>query len=214
MRRKRLSPAAGTLAAAALAASGLGGCAAISGFAAHHTAAAAPQPPRADTSPIAPDLELISSLPQSDPAHQAEIFQAAKEAAQFTPTTANKLRYALALATPGYSGADPVAAERQLSEILARPETLRPEERMLAIVELKQVEQRLILQTENTRLQSEAAQHAAHVKLSAVSRRLTAEMDENVRLRKALQDAQAKLEAVSHIERAINDRGAGVSPPP
>ncbi|HUX72890.1 MAG TPA: hypothetical protein VMV25_03210 [Steroidobacteraceae bacterium] len=212
MRLRRLGPATGTLAAGALAACGLGGCTWIQGFTAQKPPAAAPQPPRAKTSPIAPDLKMISSLPQGDPANQAEVFQAAKDAAQLTPTTTNKLRYALALATPGYSGSDPVAAERQLSQILARPETLLPEERMLAIVELKQVEQRLILQAENTRLQREAARNV-HDKLSAINRRLTAEMVENVRLRKALEDARAKLEAVSHIERAINDRGAGASPP-
>ena len=62
----------------------------------------------------------MSSLPQGDPARQAELFQAAKDAADLTPTTSNKLRYALALATPGYSGSDPVAAPRQLSELLAQ----------------------------------------------------------------------------------------------
>src|SRR6202034_1159973 len=110
-----------------------------------------PQPDLAqqDLGPIAPLLEMMSSLPQGDPARQAELFQSAKDAADLTPTTSNRLRYALALATPGYSGSDPVAAQRQLSELLARPETLLPVERLLALVELKEVEQRLILQAEN-----------------------------------------------------------------
>ena len=55
------------------------------------------------------------------------MFQSAKDAADLTPTTSNRLRYALALATPGYSGTDPVAAQRQLAELLARPETLLAE---------------------------------------------------------------------------------------
>jgi transcriptional/translational regulatory protein YebC/TACO1 len=46
-----------------------------------------------------------------------------------------------------------------------------------------------------------------HDKLQAVNRRLAAESDENARLRKALDEAKAKLDAVSHIERSINDRG-------
>jgi hypothetical protein len=163
-----------------------------------------------DTAPIAPILELMSDLPQGDPARQAELFQAAQDAADLTPTTSNKLKLALALATPGHGGSDPVAAQRQLSELLARPETLLPVERLLATVELKDVDQRLILMAEAKRLRDEAA-HETHggEKLAAVNRRLAAESDENLRLRKALDEAKAKLEAVTHIERSINNRGAG-----
>jgi hypothetical protein len=166
------------------------------------------EPDRAsqDLSPIAPLLQMMSSLPQGDPARQAELFQSAKDAAELTPTTSNKLRFALALATPGYSGSDPVAAQRQLSELLARPETLLPIERLLALVELKEVEQRLILQAENKRMRDDAQHDESRDKLLAINRRLAAESDENVRLRKALDEARAKLEAITHIERSINDR--------
>jgi hypothetical protein len=166
------------------------------------------EPDRAspDLSPITPLLQMMSSLPQGDPARQAELFQSAKDAAELTPTTSNKLKYALALATPGYSGSDPVAAQRQLSELLARPETLLPIERLLALVELKEVEQRLILQAENKRMRDDAQRDESREKLLAINRRLAAESDENVRLRKALDEARAKLEAITHIERSINDR--------
>jgi hypothetical protein len=168
---------------------------------------AAAQPDNAPAlSPIAPLLELMSSLPQGDPARQAELFEAAKEAAELTPTTSNRLRFALALATPGHSGSDPVAAQRQLAELLARPETLLPVERLLALVELQNVEQRLILQAENQRARDDAQRDDTREKLAATTRRLTAESDENARLRKALDEARAKLEAVTHIERSINDR--------
>jgi hypothetical protein len=162
-------------------------------------------------SPVTPLLEMMSALPQGDPARQAEMFQAAKDAAELTPTTSNKLRYALALATPGFSGSDPVAAQRQLSELLARPETLLPSERLLALVELKEVEQRLILQAENRRMRDEAVHDDSRDRLAAINRRLAAESDENVKLRKALDEARAKLEAITHIERSINDRGANGS---
>ena len=91
--------------------------------------------------PIVPILEMMSNLPQRDPASQAETFQSVKDAAELTPTTSNRLRYALALATPGHAGADPVAAQRQLSQLLARPETLLPAERWLALIEFREVEQ-------------------------------------------------------------------------
>jgi hypothetical protein len=173
-------------------------------------AAAPAEPDRAsqEVGAIAPLLEMMSNLPQGDPARQAELFQSAKDAADLAPTTSNRLRYALALATPGYSGSDPVAAERQLSELLARPETLLPGERLLALVELKEVEQRLILQAENKRMREDASHDDSRDRLAAVNRRLAAESDENVKLRKALDEARAKLEAITHIERSINDRGS------
>jgi hypothetical protein len=168
-----------------------------------------PENPQVDISPVAPLLEMMSNLPQGDPARQAEIFQQAKDAADLQPTTSNRLRYALALATPGYSGANPVAAQRQLAELLARPETLLPVERLLATVTLKEVEQRLILQAENARMR-ETVPDDSHDRLQAANRRLAAETDENAKLRKALDEARAKLEAVTHIEqRSATERGTG-----
>ncbi len=161
-----------------------------------------------DLTPITPLLEMMSELPKGDPARQAELFQSAKDAAALSPTTSNRLRYALALATPGHSGSDPVAAQRQLSELLARPETLLSVERLLAMVELQEVDKRLVLQAENARLRDEASHDDSRDKLQAANRRLTAETDENARLRKALDEARAKLDAVTHIERSINDRGS------
>ena len=209
----RMRPDLRGLLAAALATLSLAGCGLVNELRGPGAAAPLPPPGPRPQSPIEPDLALISRLPQEDPASQAERFQAAKDAAQLTPTTSNRLRYALALATPGHSGSDPVAAERQLSQILARPETLLPEERMLATIELRQVEQRLILQAENRRLRAQA-ERAGRDRLAVADRRLAAEAAENARLRKSLDDALAKLDAVSHLERSINDRTPGGTPPP
>jgi hypothetical protein len=206
MQRSRLR-----FAAYGLAACGLTGCAG-----APTSQSAAPsvaEHSTADLGPITPLLELMSELPQGDPARQAELFQSAKNAAAVQPTTSNRLKYALALATPGHSGSDPVAAQRQLSQLLARPETLLSVERLLALVELQQVDEQLVLQAENQRLRSDDASHDSHDKLQAVNRRLAAELDENARLRKALDEARAKLDAVTHIERSINDRGTSAPPP-
>jgi hypothetical protein len=196
-------------AAALLSVSALCGCA---NFGGSQTGSNTP-PPAAnegqakEAGPIAPLLQMMTELPQGDPARQAEIFQSAKDAASLTPTTSNRLKYALALAIPGHSGSDPVAAQRQLAELLARPETLLPDERLLATVELQDVDQRLVLQAENKRLRDEES-HDSKDKLQAVNHRLAAETDENARLRKALDEARAKLDAVTHIERSINDRAA------
>ena len=198
--------------ACALAIGMAGGCAGIGGNSSQRIAPVLPDRPPPDLSSITPDLEMMHQLPEGDPARQAELFQSAKNAASLSPTTSNKLKYALALATPGHSGSDPVAAQRQLSELLATPETLLPVERLLAMVELQEVDQRLILQAENKQLRDEAPRDSRD-KLLAVNRRLAAESDENVRLRKALDEARAKLEAVTHIERSINDRGTTGTPP-
>ncbi len=188
---------------------GLAGCALFSGELSNPKTAPAPAPVQStDLGSISPLLEMMTALPHGDPARQAELFQSAKDAAALSPTTSNRLKYALALATPGHSGSDPVAAQRQLSELLARPETLLPVERLLALVELQEVDQRLVLQAENKRLRDEASHDESRDRLLAVNRRLAAESDENARLRKALDEARAKLEAVTHIERSINDRGA------
>ena len=210
MQPKILRVAACVLALATLSACG------VDGPFARQKQVAPVQPDHAqqDLGPIAPLLDMMSALPQGDPARQAELFQSAKDAADLTPTTSNRLRYALALATPGHSGSDPVAAQRQLAELLARPETLLPIERLLALVELKEVEQRLILQAENKRVRDDALHDDSHDKLQAIKARLASESDENVRLRKALDEARAKLEAVTHIERSINDRGTNGSHTP
>ena len=202
MRHKRNRIAAFTLISL-----GIGGCGLMGSTKAPAPAVA--ERSQQDISPVAPLLEMMSNLPQGDPARQAEIFQQAKDAAELQPTTSNRLGYALALATPGYSGADPVAAQRQLAELLARPETLLPVERLLAAVQLKEVEQRLILQAENARMR-DTVPNDSHDKLQAINRRLAAETDENAKLRKALDEAKAKLEAVTHIEqRSVTERGSG-----
>jgi len=190
----------------------LGGCGTTGRHAEPKAPVAVPVRPQPDLESITDALDMMQMLPEGDPARQAELFESVKNAATLTPTTVNKLRFALALATPGHDGSDPVAAQRQLSELLATPETLLPVERLLAIVELKDVDQRLVLLAENRQLRDEAPRETRD-KLLVMNRRLSAESDENVRLRKALEEAQAKLEAVTHIERSINDRGTNGSHP-
>ncbi len=185
----------------------------LAGCAAHKPAS---PPPGADTlaelNPVMGALELMASLPRLDAAHQAQQLQAAKDAADILPTTSNRLRYALALATPGHPGADPVAAQRQLSELLGASENLLTVERRLAQVQLQQVEQTLALKAENQRLR-DATPHDSGAKLAAVTRRLAAESDDNARLRKELDEARSKLDAISHLDRSINDHSANPARP-
>jgi hypothetical protein len=154
---------------------------------------------------VADHLEMMAKLTQATPSTQAEIVQAARDAAELTPTTSNRLKYALALATPGHGQLNPAAARQLLTEILATPEALLPAERALAWVCLRDVEQRLILQAENAKLQGDAAR-LERERSAATNRRLQAEIDENARLKKELAEAQAKLDEIMRIERSIVER--------
>ena len=151
-------------------------------------------------------LNDLAELAASPPARQAEILKAARDLAESQPTTTNRLRYALMLADPSHGGSDPVAARRQLSEILARPEWALPSERSLAGVMLRATETRLTL-ADDTRRLADVTSARDQTKLNAVSKRLAAESEENARLRKALDEAQKKLDAITQLERAGKERG-------
>jgi hypothetical protein len=162
--------------------------------------------PAADAEAARSYVATLGDLQSSSPAAQAESFQAARVAAESAPTTLNKLRYALMLALPGHAGSDPVAARRQLSDLVARPELLLPSERALAAVLLAEVDERLVLAAENRRLQQEAAGRDKD-RTAALTKRLQAELDENARLRRTLEEAQKKLDAVTQVEQSITGRG-------
>jgi septal ring factor EnvC (AmiA/AmiB activator) len=139
------------------------------------------------------------------PAEQAEILTTATNDYRAAPTPSRILRYAMVLSTPGHAGSDPVVAQRLLREVLASPETLLPAERALASLQLQQVERQQSLQADVRRLQ-QAAERNANEKIAQLTRNLKSESDEVTRLRKALADAQAKLDAIANIEGSSNNR--------
>jgi hypothetical protein len=150
-------------------------------------------------------LETLRELLEGDAVAQADAFRNAAAAADTAPTTTNRLNLALALATPGHPSSNAVEAQRQLSELLAAGDTLLPEERVLAMAHLKDVEQRLILDAEAQRLQ-QAAQAAATQRNDQSAQRLQAALEENRQLRLALDEARAQLDAITNIERSIRER--------
>ncbi|HET8698544.1 MAG TPA: hypothetical protein VFO94_13710, partial [Gammaproteobacteria bacterium] len=114
---------------------------------------------RSDT--LAIYLETLRALVDGDPVAQADAFRAAENAVEAAPTTTNRLNLALALATPGHPSSNPREAQRLLGQLLADGDALLPEERILAQVHLKEVEQRLILDAEAQRLQRAVTQATA-----------------------------------------------------
>jgi hypothetical protein len=156
-------------------------------------------------------LETLRALVEGDAVVQADVFRDAVAAAESAPTTTNRLNLALALATPTHPSADALEAQTMLSELLAASEALLPEERILAVVHLKEVEQRLILDAEAQRLQRSAAAAAAQ-RDDRSAERLRVALEENRQLRTELDEARAKLDAITNIERSIRERENGANP--
>ena len=156
-------------------------------------------------------LAELYDLANGDPATQAEIFADAESAAKLTPGTSTQLRYALVLASPGHSESSPQEAQSQLRELLARPELMTAAEQALATIFLKDVEARMLLGAEARRLRSENTR-AATTEEAAVAQRISRVEAENRQLRQSLADAEAKLEAITTIERSIREQTEGREP--
>jgi hypothetical protein len=170
---------------------------------------AGPRP--ADGDSLAIYLHTLRDLIEGNTVIQADTFRNAADAATLAPTTTNRLNLALALATPGHPSSNPLEAQRQLSSLLASGDALLSEERTLALVHLKEVEQRLILDAEAQRLQR-AAQAATTQRNDQSAQRLQTALEENRQLRVQLDEAKAKLDAITNIERSIREREHAATP--
>lgn len=156
-------------------------------------------------------LTELYSLTGGDPATQAEIFADAQAAAQLTPGTSSRLRYALVLATPGHAEADSVQAQGMLRELLAQTELMTNSEIALATIFLNAVESRIVVDNEARRLRSENTR-AASSEEAAIARRIAIIEAENRQLRESLADAESKLEAITSIERSIREQADETDP--
>jgi hypothetical protein len=160
---------------------------------------------------IAVYLQTLSALIEGDTVQQADVFRGVATAADVSPTTTNRLLLGLALATPTHAASDAQQAQVLLSELLAMGDALLPEERVLVLIHLKDVEARLILDAEADRLQQAVAAATAQ-RNDRSAQQLAAALEENRQLRLALDDVRAKLDAITNIERSIRERENG-SPP-
>jgi hypothetical protein len=96
-----------------------------------------------------------------------------------------------------------------LETLLATPERMTQEERTFAAVLLHETNARLKLEAENRRLLATLDDRG---KTQANSdKRVQAQLEENARLRRALAEAEQKLNAIKEIERSIIERSP--SPP-
>lgn len=199
-------------AAPLLLASALAGCASLGpSNAEREPEDAAAQGARASASAadgIAVYLAALRSLIEGDAVVQADVFRGVAAAAEAAPTTTNRLMLALALATPKHPSSDAARAEMLLRELLAAPDALLPEEQVLVLIHLRDVEERLVLDAEADRLQR-ALSAATAQRNDRASQQLQAALEENRRLQAQLDEVQAKLDAITNIERSIRERENG-----
>lgn len=163
---------------------------------------------RKDTTPVtrtddgelvADYLATLNRLGQGGDAQQAEIIESTRNAYLADPTTRKRLRYAFVLSVPGHAASDPAGARALLGEALATPETLLPSERALADVMVRDLDARLALTRENESLRNGSASEEA-ARIAELRGRLQAEIAEKERLRRELERAEAKLEAIATLE--------------
>jgi hypothetical protein len=178
-----------------------------------------PEPP---PSPAPPSLELIQAaqlarystdlqaLVHGNRTVQAELMNTARLAYDDAKAGPAALRYGLMLAAPAHPLRDAKLAHHVLQEALARPELLTVAERALGTVEISQVDTELRFVAEIDRLVAELQQERERTRAASanttLNRRLQTEIEESARLRKALDEAKAKLDAITRMERALPDR--------
>jgi hypothetical protein len=193
---------AGALAAALV----LGGCADLMPT---PTTAAPPtiDHKAASSQALADDFALLGQLMTAPPEQQMEITGTAEEDFQGTPSPSRKLRLALILGTPDQAASDLPRARQMLAELASDPQSsLLPGERSLVTLQLKQIGDYLTLEKENRTLAADAARTA---QIAALKRRLDGAAGENVKLKKQLEEARAKLAAIANIEKSLNERKPG-----
>ncbi len=163
---------------------------------------------RKDTTPVALTddgqivadyLSTLDRLGRGGAAEQAEILESTRSAYLADPSTRKRLRYAFVLSVPGHAASDPAGARALLGEALATPETMLPSERALADLMVRDLDARLALSHENATLRNGSDLQEDN-RIADLNRRLQTETAEKDRLRRELERAEAKLEAIATLE--------------
>jgi hypothetical protein len=164
---------------------------------------------RKDTTPVAQTddgqvvagyLSILDRLGRGGAAEQAEIVESTRSAYLAEPSTQKRLRYAFVLAVPGHAASDPAGARTLLGDAPATTETLLPSERALADLMVLNLDARLALTSENETLRNGRSAVTVDSRLADLDRRLQAETAEKERLKRDLERAEAKLEAIATLE--------------
>jgi hypothetical protein len=161
--------------------------------------------------PLAGYLETLTRMAPGNPELQQAELQSALMAAQQSRSSADMLRFALALGSAGHSGSNPVEAKRLITELLAGPNTLTPAEVDFAAAWLREFDARVALYAEIGR-QRETAELQLRQANVAADRRIEALAGENKQLKRALAAAERQLEAVAEMERSLLEQPVEAAP--
>jgi DNA repair exonuclease SbcCD ATPase subunit len=176
--------------------------------------AAETAPPPAPPPILTRYLDTLARMAPGDPARQTAELEATLAAAQQTRSSADTLRYALALGSAGHASSNPVEAKRLISELLASPNTLDPAETAFAQAYLREFDARVALYAELARQREESQQQLKSLDATA-ERRTDALAAENKQLKRKLADAERQLEAVAEMERSLLEQaGTEAEQPP
>lgn len=167
-------------------------------------------PAHARSPDLRPYLDALEAMAPGDAARQQAMLDETRAAMEADPSSANRLRHALAVGAAGPAASNPVESRRMLQDLLAGPNELAPEERLLASSFLREFEARVTLYAELAR-QSEEQQARLAAAGASAEQRVTALTTENSRLRKALAEADRKLQAVAEMERQLLEQGTSES---
>ena len=190
----------------------LSACAGLSTAGSRESAETAPPP--APPPVLTRYLETLARMAPGDPARQQDELATTLAAAQQTHSSADTLRYAIALGTAGHASSNPVEAKRLISELLASPNTLDPAETAFAQAYLREFDARVALYAELARQREESEQKLKSLDATA-ERRSDALAAENKQLKRKLAEAERQLEAVAEMERSLLEQaGAEAEPPP
>ncbi|MEL7023583.1 MAG: hypothetical protein AAGL69_07520 [Pseudomonadota bacterium] len=168
------------------------------------------QPLTVEASTVSLYLSDIRTLLEGDAKSQARVWDELQLDFTRAPTTTNRLRLALALATPGHPWTNAAQADGMLTELLLQPELLLSDEQVLAAVQLNMLRSRLSAETE-ARQAGTSATRTSERELAAARAQVELLRSDNSRLRTELEEAEEKLRAITLIERSIRERNGANS---
>jgi hypothetical protein len=179
---------------------------------------AGPSPATTQAAPLVsltPYLDTLTKMAPGDPIRQQAELASTLASAQQSRSADDTLRYALALGSAGHPSSNPVEAKRLISELLAGTHDLEPIELAFANAYLREFDARVALYADLARLREDSEQRLKSLDASADLRADTLAA-ENKYLRRALAEAERKLEAVAEMERSLLEPGAdsGAAEPP
>jgi hypothetical protein len=155
---------------------------------------------------IASYFEVLDLMAPGDMVRQSSELATTLTQAQQDPSSSNRLKYAIALGAAGHVQSNPVEARRLINELLAGQNDLTLQEVSLANAFMREYDARVALYADLARQREESERQLKSIDTES-DRRYNALNAETQRLKKALAEAESKLEAVAEMERSLTPEG-------